>query len=116
MLRVDIQNVPGTTAVMVRCHGEVDAHSFMDLEDAVNGILDEEATHIVFDLKDVPYMSSAGMGVIIGAQSEVEDGGGGVAVVGPKPAVMEVLESIGLHDTCIIAATEEEALRGLGVY
>ena len=115
LLRVDVERMAGSSAILVRCHGDIDAHTFMDFEDAINGILDEEVTHIAVDLKDVNYVSSAGMGVLIAAQSEAQDGGGGVALIGPSPAVREVLESIGLNDLCLIAETEQEALEWLGV-
>ena len=112
---IDVRAISGTSAVVARCQGEIDAHTFEELEDALNEAIEAGALHIIVDLSGVSYISSAGMGILIASQGELEDRGGGFALVNPVPAVAQILSSAGLDDLFIIARSTDNALRELGV-
>jgi anti-anti-sigma factor len=100
----------GDSADIVKISGSLDAHTFERLEEAVQDLLGRGRYRIVFDLTDVPYVSSAGAGVMIAAVTEAEDNGGKVAVFGVGPQVMEILELLGMPGLVSFAEDRRKAL------
>jgi anti-anti-sigma factor len=61
------------------------------IEDLARG-----ATEVLLDLKDLDYISSAGLHVLDEAARQVRGRGGTLTIVNPQPAVQAVLEMSGL--------------------
>ena len=113
--RIEGEKVQGTDVHLLRCHGELDAHTFEILDEKFQTIFDEGVRQLIVDLSDVPYMSSAGIGVLVGASTEVEDEGGGVIVLSPSATVLSVFRDMGFDNMFTIVNTMEEAYAALGV-
>ena len=54
-----------------------------------------DATCVVLDLKDVPYMSSAGLRLLLTAHKTMMGNGGELQVANVQPVVKEVLDITG---------------------
>ena len=94
-LRVEKQS-PAEGVLLLTAHGEIDAHTYDKVEEAIADALDEGIVKIFVDLSSVAYMSSAGIGVLIGSMNDVVDGrGGSFILISPTEDVMAVLESMG---------------------
>lgn len=65
---------------------------------------------IVMDLKDVVYMSSAGVRAIARALQSVQKSEGGVKLVGIRKPVVRVLQTIGLTEVLKSYPSVEEAV------
>lgn len=115
LFNVDVREIRGPSAVVARCQGEIDAHSFEELEDALNGAIEAGALYIIVDLSGVSYISSAGMGILIASQGELEDRGGGFALVNLVPAVAQIFSSAGFDDLFLITRSTDNALHKLGI-
>ncbi|MFT4113298.1 STAS domain-containing protein [Silvibacterium sp.] len=63
----------------------------------------------IFDLSAVPYMDSAGMGVIINAYVSAKRRGGNVAVVGPNYRVIELFKLTHVDTLIPVLETVEAA-------
>ena len=113
--RVETETVQGTNVHLMRCHGDLDAHTFEVLDEKIQNIFDEGIRQLIVDLSNVPYMSSAGIGVLVGASTEVEDEGGGVIVLNPSATVLGVFRDMGFDNMFTIVNTMEEACAALGV-
>ncbi len=100
----------GSGIVLIRISGFLDAHTFEELEDAINRKFSDGAYKLVVDLARVEYISSAGAGVFIWAHSESQENGGDVIILNPTKNVMQVFELLGLTQVFRIARTKEEAL------
>ena len=108
------RSAPADGVALLIAQGEIDAHSFEEVEDAVNDAVDEGITNILVDLEGVSYMSSAGIGVLIGSMNEVVDGHGGAFVlISPTASVLEVLESMGFTAVFTIVQSLDEALSSI---
>jgi anti-sigma B factor antagonist len=57
-----------------------------------------ETSALVLDLKDVDYMASAGLRVLVATQKKLSASGGSLALVNVAKEVMEVFEVTGLDD------------------
>jgi anti-sigma B factor antagonist len=75
--------------------GRLDTNTAPQLDQELNRLLaDPGISRLVFDLKQLEYLSSAGIRCFIRARKAIEPGGGKVAVVNPQPAVRKVLDIV----------------------
>lgn len=103
-------------ALVVRLVGELDHHSAdavkAQMEDA---ILRGNVTHLILSLKELTFMDSSGIGVILGRYKLITSRGGKMVVCDVSPAVYRLFELSGLFKIVSIEQSEREALSSLGV-
>ncbi|GEM_PF-480077 len=109
---IDATGVEPVALVSVK--GQLDSHTFGELEKRLDMLLEERGVRrFIIDLEECDYISSSGMGVLIGFSPAVLEAGGRLILVasGHARSAMEVL---GLSHVFEFAATTEEARRLLG--
>ena len=79
---------------LVSVSGRIDSATSSKLSDALNGITENGRYHIVLDLKDVEFMSSAGLRVLISTQKTCKPRGEVVLAQVPE-RIYEALELAG---------------------
>ena len=87
-------------ATVIEIVGRLDTTTAPALEKAINGDIGD-AKNLVLDLKDMQYISSAGLRVLLGAQKKMQKIGS-MKVVNVCEAVMEVFEMTGFADILTI--------------
>jgi anti-sigma B factor antagonist len=92
--------------------GELDAYTVGDFREALNGV--DETARLVVDLCGVPFMDSAGLGALIGGIRRVRDGGGRIAVLCDRPAIIRLLHTTGFDRIVPMTETMQAALEALG--
>ena len=75
--------------------GRLDTKTSPKLDDKINEIVND-ANKIIIDLKDLEFISSAGLRVLLGTL-QVMEGKGVMVVLNPSPAVMEVFVLTGFN-------------------
>ena len=80
--------------------GRLDTLSAPDFEKEMEPAL-EGVTELVIDLKDLDYISSAGLRVLLGLAQAMEDKGS-MVVTNPNDAVMDVFSVTGFDDILTI--------------
>ena len=84
--------------VIAHLDGEIDHHHVLFLRATLDRVLeDARATVLVFDLTDVEFMDSSGIGLIIGRYKLLERRGGSVAVINADARVDRIFEMSGLY-------------------
>ncbi len=93
-----------STSSMKRCElvavsGEVDSATAPKLDEALQGLVASGKKHLVVNLKDVSFMSSAGLKALIGAQMKVRRmiPAGDVVLSEVPTQLKETLELVGFH-------------------
>lgn len=81
---------------LITVSGRVDSSTAPELEEALQGRLDDGRYNLVLDLSDVNYLSSAGLRAMVSALRTCKGKGGDVRVAAPSERVQEVLELAGL--------------------
>lgn len=109
-LSVQQQPIPAKGAVLLSIAGDLDHHTLEILNEAIREIVDGGCFRLVLDLSQVKYVSSAGVGVLVGTLAEVRAGQGDLVLLRPNPAVQEVLETLGLAGEITVAADMDAAL------
>jgi anti-sigma B factor antagonist len=76
-------------------------------------ILHGEGRKILVNLTQVPWMNSAGLGILLSGYSRLRENGGTMAFYGVQERVREILETTKLVTVLEISADEESGLRKL---
>ncbi|AKG35483.1 MULTISPECIES: anti-sigma F factor antagonist [Paenibacillus] len=102
--------------LVVRLTGELDHHAAdfvrMDLDEA---ILRKQVEHLVLNLKDLQFMDSSGLGVILGRYKLIRGKGGKMVICDANPPVKRLLEMSGLLKIMPLYQDETAALSDLEV-
>ncbi len=97
-------------AMILHLEGFLDAHTFEELDEAINGLFDEGVYRIVVDLSELDYISSAGAGVFIGALAEAQENGGKLVLASLGSNVREVFDLLGLTQIFTIVDSVDAAI------
>ena len=87
-------------ATIIEVAGRLDTLTASSLDKAINEDIGE-VKHLVLDLKNLEYISSAGLRVLLGAQKKMQKIGS-MKVTNVCEAVMEVFEMTGFADILAI--------------
>ena len=103
-------------ALIVRLSGELDHHA----AESVRAQMEEairrgDCPHLVLSLKDLTFMDSSGIGVILGRYKQIASRGGRMVVCEASPAVHKLFDLSGLFKIVTFEPSEREALASLGV-
>ncbi|MBB6674207.1 MULTISPECIES: anti-sigma F factor antagonist [Cohnella] len=102
--------------LVVRLKGELDHHTAdivrFKMEDA---ILRGRCDHVVLSLKELQFMDSSGLGVVLGRYKLVKSRGGKMVVCDAHASVKRLFELSGLYKILSFYDTERSALAGLEV-
>jgi anti-anti-sigma factor len=103
------QTIVGSTLI-ARPTGRLDARTSADLHEAIGPRFGAEAQHLVLNLQDVSYLSSASLRVFLQFHRQAARQGGQFALAGIQPYCREVVRISGLADTLPIYEYAAEAL------
>ena len=93
--------------------GRIDSQSSPEFETALKVKLDA-SKNVILDLGDVPYISSAGLRVVLVAAKQVARSQGKFALAALKPEIMSVFKVSGLTSVLKIFDTADGALASFG--
>ena len=106
---MDVKTEITDRVALYRLAGRLDALSSPQLESAVAPACSGDSPNIIFDMRDVSFVSSAGVRIILMTAKKVAAAKGGFALFGVQPAVNQVFEISGLQRFIPIVADESEA-------
>lgn len=85
--------------------GEIDLASAARFESAIEGFSGQE---VVLDLRGVDFMDSAGLKVLLGQRSRLDESGGALRLVLGEGVVMRLLELTSVSDAFSISQTIDQ--------
>ncbi|MDQ0391954.1 STAS domain-containing protein [Labrys monachus] len=94
--------------------GRIDASTSPAIDTAVDAAFGEGRHRLVFDLREVNYVSSAGLRAFVRAAKKAKSLGGGIAIFGLQAGVAEIFSVAGFDKIIPIAASDAEAREKLG--
>ena len=97
-MTIDVKKIADQVTITVA--GRLDTTTAPALEKAINENVQEEK-HLVLDIKELEYLSSAGLRVLLGAQKKMQKIGS-MKVKNVCEEVMEVFEMTGFADILVI--------------
>lgn len=93
-LQIDVENLKRVDLITVK--GRIDSSNASEMDEALQGVMNDGRYNIVLDLSEVTYMSSAGLRALVSALRESKKRRGDVRIASPSERVVEVLDLAGL--------------------
>ena len=90
--------------------GRLNVTTTVELETAFDGLLKSDKAKVLVDCRDLEYISSAGLRVLLAAAKSFRKVGGEVSLCGLKPNVKQVFEISGFTTIFPIFDSKEDAL------
>jgi anti-sigma B factor antagonist len=93
--KVDIIGPDGDCAVL-RIAGELDAYTAPFLRDRMRDLTAVGVRHVIADLRQVDFLDSTGLGVLVGGLKRFREHGGSLAPVVTKSSILKIFQITGL--------------------
>ena len=93
---------------------ELDHHITNEVRDGIDSVLNSRPIkNIIFDFKNIRFMDSSGIGVIIGRYKKIANDGGKVSVINVNARVKKIFDLSGMNKIISIYDTHEQAISSL---
>lgn len=102
----------GDVAVLLPA-GFINAHTVREFEDALEGLVRDGRYLILINCKDLTYISSAGLGAIMGLIETVRDHQGDILLSNLQPNVFAIFDTLGFTQLYRVFADEGEAFAAI---
>lgn len=113
-LQIEIEHF--RSAVIVRLRGELDHHTAETVKTKMEeAMMKANSRYIILSLKELDFMDSSGLGVILGRYKQISGKGGRMVVCDVNPSIYRLFEMSGLFKILTLEDNEETALSRLGV-
>lgn len=95
---MDFTTITHKRCEVLKTKGRIDGSTAPELEKAMKAIMDSGKHHIVFDMSEVSFLSSAGWWVLIGTQKECKKHGHGELVLAcVNQGIQDSLKLVGME-------------------
>lgn len=97
--------------LIVKLEGELDHHHAGEIRESLDELLEDQSIrHLVFDLRNLHFMDSSGIGVFIGRYKTISKRGGQVCITNINPQLARILDVSGLYRILKVYSTVEQAV------
>jgi anti-sigma B factor antagonist len=110
MNEFDVERKDKEEISVVYLKGYLDAHTAPDFEKMLQDLVDENRIHIVVNLSELSYISSAGLGVFMGFIEDIRSKGGDIKLAEPTDKVFRVFDLLGFPVLYEMFKQESEAI------
>ncbi len=98
------------SASVLAVTGELDLRTSPELEERLAGAFDAGAELVILDLRQIEFMDSTGLRVLLGAHQRAQESGRRFALVRGADQVERVLTLTGVRDLLTVVDAPEELL------
>jgi anti-sigma B factor antagonist len=107
-----VQLQPRSDAALVVVSGELDIASAPELEQALDQIQPELTKLVIVDLRELEFMDSTGLSIIVRAHQRLADSGCELTLIKGQPQVQRLLDLTGVADRLRLVTEPGELLNG----
>ncbi|MGI6456767.1 MAG: STAS domain-containing protein [bacterium] len=97
------------TFQVIHINGYLDSSTFQELQDHLQGLIDQGNVHLIIDFQELNYISSAGLGVLMGMLTEVRHKGGDLKLVNMQSRIRTQFDMLGFSRMIQIYDSIDEA-------
>jgi anti-anti-sigma factor len=99
---------------VIRAAGELDLATVPEMRTVVTEVAERRPRALIFDFREIAYMDSSGLGILVSAKKRLGSYRGEVVVITAQPSVLKALSLSGLDQIMRVFPNIEEYL-GAGV-
>ena len=110
MKRLSITTTSHGSCVILALAGHLDGNTAPELARQVQQLVAEGMYNLIVDLKEVDFMSSAGLGVFMGEINRVREKQGDIRLLHPNATVRRLIEVMGFTHLFQIFDSEAKVL------
>lgn len=107
-LLIETRDVDGVA--VVQPDGFINAHTVRQFESSLEGLVQAGKFHILLNCARLSYISSAGLGAIMGLIETVRENGGDIQLCDLQENVYAIFDTLGFTQLYKVFPTEAEAL------
>lgn len=101
-------------SMLLTVKGEIDLYNAKQLKEKVGELTDDkDDVNLMLDIRDVKYIDSTGLGILIGIKRRISEGGGRLILVLTSERIIKLFSITGLSNIFTIAENREAALEKL---
>lgn len=94
-------------AITACLDGEIDHHTAAGLRQTIDKAVDDnKPTLLVLDFKNVSFMDSSGIGLVMGRYKTISEVGGELAIINTSPGIGKVMKLAGMERLAKIGMEE----------
>lgn len=90
--------------------GKIDARTMGDFEGGIRAVMDAGHRNIVVDFAEVPFISSAGLGILMSVIEEIREDGGDLVMARVQPEVYRIFDMLEFTTLFRFFPTVDEAV------
>lgn len=95
-------------AVTAYLDGEIDHHTAAEIRNTIDKAVEEsKPTLLVIDFKNVSFMDSSGIGLVMGRYKTISEFGGELAIINTSPQIGKVMRLAGMERLAKIGLEEQ---------
>ena len=95
--------------IVIKTGQVLDNNNAHDMVDAINSALDKGFKFIVLDMSYLEFLSSAGVGSVLGTVETAREAGGDIILCQATESILHVLEVLDLAEYLTVKPSEKEA-------
>jgi anti-sigma B factor antagonist len=102
------------TVQKIEASGYLDSSTFPRLQECLDRLMDSGNYRYLFDLKDVEYISSAGLGILMGFLKRAREHDGDLKIVNLPAKIVRIFDLLGFSQIFNVYPDEADALASFG--
>ena len=107
---MDINTKRTNDILQISVKGKLDTFGALKLDDVLNSIVKKKDIHVLIDMENVHYLSSAGIRVFLQLNKKLKKRGGDLHLCNVNQYPLEVLEMTGLDNVFLVHSGKENAI------
>lgn len=111
-LSIEVRELDGVAVVLPA--GFINAHTVREFEQALEGLVSKGQYRILLNCQNLSYISSAGLGAIMGLIETVRENEGDILLSNLQENVFAIFDTLGFTQLYRVFKDQEEALAASG--
>jgi len=113
-ISTESREIGGKPIQVVHVEGYLDSSTFPQLQERLSDLIGQKHYRFIVDLQQLNYISSAGLGVLMGMLQEVREHNGDLKIANMSDKIRNLFDMLGFFRLVRIHGTIEEALEAFG--
>lgn len=110
-MKVEVKDSKNPTLKIVYIFGEVDVYTSMELKKVLNELIENGKNKFVIDLKEVSYMDSSGLGILVHTLKKSRESKGNLKIINLSKNIKKIFELTRLTKFFEIFDNESDAVK-----